>query len=235
MHISGNNYFFRENKIPSSYFFSSYCLSWGWATWRRAFQHYDPEIKLWPILRDTPWLQDVLGDPKAVEFWKRIYDLSHANIDNVNTWDYQWLFATWAYRGLSILPSTNLVSNIGFREDATHTRGATNKLANLPRSKMIFPLKHPPCMVRDKTADQIIFERTIMPRQPSLYEKLRGRCAAALPDPLRKSLSSLRSRLVSNSVTPKMVGCLQETSHKPNLDSCWHVVGAQLRCDLRNL
>jgi hypothetical protein len=201
MHISGNNYFFRENKIPFSYFFSCYCLSWGWATWRRAFQHYDAEIKLWPVLRNTSWLMDVLGDPRAVEHWKKLYDLSHASIDNVNTWDFQWLFAAWAHRGLSILPSTNVVSNIGFREDATHTRGATNKLANLPRSEMIFPLKHPPCMVRDKTADQIIFERTIMRREPSLYEKFRGKCAAALPDPVRKSLSSLRSRLVSNSLS----------------------------------
>jgi hypothetical protein len=201
MHISGNNYFFRENNIPFSYSFSCYCLSWGWATWRRAFQHYDPEIKLWPILRDTAWLEDVLGDPRAVEFWKKIYDLSHASIDNVNTWDFQWLFATWAHHGLSILPSTNLVSNIGFREDATHTTGATNRLANLPRLEMILPLKHPRCMVRDKTVDRIIFEQIIMPRQPSFYEKLRGKFAATVPDPLRKSLSALRSRLVSNSLS----------------------------------
>ena len=197
MHISGNNHFFRENKIPFSYFFSCYCLSWGWATWRRAFQHYDPEIKLWPMLRNTSWLPDILGGSSAAEHWERIFDLTYAGIDNVNTWDFQWLFATWAHRGLSILPSSNLVSNIGFREDATHTREVTNQLANLPRSEMTFPLKHPPCMVRDKTADQIISERVIMPRQPSLYEKLGGKIAAALPDSLRKTLSSLRSRLVS--------------------------------------
>jgi hypothetical protein len=200
MHISGNN-FFSQQRMPFSYFFSYYSLAWGWATWRRAFQHYDPEIKLWPVLRNTSWLMDVLGDPRAVEHWKKIYDLSHASIDNVNTWDFQWLFATWAHRGLSILPNTNLVSNIGFREDATHTRGATNTLANLPRLEMRFPLKHPPCMVRDKTVDQIIFERTIMPRQLSLYEKLRVKFAAALPDLVRKSLSSLKSRLVSNGLT----------------------------------
>ena len=192
MHISGDNYFLRESKVPFSYSFSCYCLSWGWATWRRAFQYYDPEIRLWPMLRDTSWLLDNLGDRSAASYWKMIYDRAYASIDNVNTWDFQWLFATWAHRGLSILPNTNLVSNIGFREDATHTKGVTDRLANLPRSGMIFPLKHPPCMVPDKKVDQAIFERAVLSPRPSPYDQLRQKCAF-LPAPLRKPLSLLFS------------------------------------------
>ncbi|MGE5305781.1 MAG: glycosyltransferase family 2 protein [Alphaproteobacteria bacterium] len=188
MHISGNN-FLGTSRGAFSYSFSCYSLSWGWATWRRAFQYYDPAIRLWPKLRDTSWLLDNLGDIRAVEYWKKIYDLSHTSIDNVNTWDFQWLFATWAHRGLSILPNTNLVSNIGFREDATHTRGATNRLANLPRSEIIFPLKHPVVVARNKKVDRAIFERLVLPPRPTIYDRLRRRCAAGLPDTLRRSLS----------------------------------------------
>jgi hypothetical protein len=199
MHISGDNYFFRETRIPFSYSFSCYCLSWGWATWRRAFQHYDPEIKQWPALRNTSWLADIVGNPRAIQHWAKIFDTAYAAAGSADYWDFQWLFATWAHRGLSILPNTNLVSNVGFREDGTHTRGARNTLANLPRSEMSFPLKHPLCMVRNKRTDEMIFEQTIMPRQRSLYEKLCGKFAAAMPDALRRSLASLRSR-VSNSL-----------------------------------
>jgi hypothetical protein len=195
MHISGNNWLFGQKQTSYSYFFSHYCLSWGWASWRRAFRHYDPEIKLWPVLRNTSWLVDVLGDARAVEHWQKLFDLTYAGIDNVNTWDFQWLFATWAHRGLSILPNINLVSNIGFGDEATHTRGATNRLANLPRSEMIFPLKYPPCIVRDRDADGIIFEQTMLPPAPSLYDKLRRKCATAVPASLRKSISSVRFRL----------------------------------------
>jgi hypothetical protein len=196
MHVSGNNWLFDQRQIPYSYLFSHYNLSWGWATWRRAFQHYELEIKLWPELRNTSWLLDVLGDPRAVEYWKNIFDLTYASIDNVNTWDFQWLFATWAQRGLSILPSANLVSNIGFGDNATHTKGTTHRLSKLPQSEMLFPLKHPPCMVRDKEADQLMFDQAIRPvRRLTLYEKMRRKSVEALPAPIRRSIASLKIKL----------------------------------------
>jgi hypothetical protein len=197
MHISGDNWYFGEKQKPFSYFFSCYCYSCGWASWRRAFQYYDPEIKLWPVLRNTSWLLDILGDARAVEFWKSKFELHYTTGIKNTGWDWPWLFACWAHRGVSILPSTNLVSNIGFREDATHTKSADDNRANVPLVEMIFPLSHPPCMVRDLEADQMIVEQVgLRPEPQDLYHKLRRKCAVALPDPLRKSISSLRSRLV---------------------------------------
>ena len=201
MHISGDNWLFGQKQIPYSYLFSHYCLSWGWASWRRAFRHYDPEIKLWPTLRNTTLLLDVLGDPRAVEYWKNIFDLTYAGIENVDTWDYQWLFTIWAHHGLSALPNTNLVSNLGFnREDAAHTKGGANDRRNrLTTPEMIFPLKHPPCMVRDREADQLMFDQTIRPLpQLNLYDKMREKCADALPAPLRRSLASLKTKLLQS-------------------------------------
>lgn len=199
MHISGDNWLFGQREISHSYYFSRYCLSWGWASWRRAFQLYDPEIKLWPALRKTSWLTDILGDPRSVEYWSEIFDWTHEGIDKVDTWDFQWLFTIWAHHGLSVLPSRNLVSNLGFnREDAVHTRGgARDPLNKLATAEMIFPLRHPACMVRDREADQTMFDQTIQPRGPSLYRKLREKCAAAVPFPVRRSISSLKSWLIS--------------------------------------
>ncbi len=194
MHISGDNWHFGQKPRPFSYFFSRYCYSCGWASWRRAFQYYDPEIKLWPTLRDTSWLLDILGDPRAVTFWERKFDLiSTTGIEN-NGWDWPWLFACWAHRGLSILPSTNLISNIGFGEDATHTKWTDDERANVPTVDMIFPLDHPPCMVWDRDADRMIVEQVGLRPQPrSFYRTLGRTCAAALPAPLRKFISSHRS------------------------------------------
>ena len=44
-------------------------------------------------------------------------------MEGVDTWDVQWILTTWRYRALSVRPNQNLVRNIGFRPDATHTYG----------------------------------------------------------------------------------------------------------------
>src|SRR5262249_27032187 len=181
-----------------SYFFSCYCCSWGWATWRRAFQYYDPDTKLWGTLRDTSWLFDILGDREAVEFWKSKFDCTYATgAVEANGWDWQWLFACWAHRGLSILPSTNLITNIGFGEAATHTKRTDDQRINMPAVEMIFPLKHPPYMVRDRETDQLIVEQIgLRPEPKDLYHQLRRTCVEALPPSLRKSLAYLRATLL---------------------------------------
>jgi hypothetical protein len=68
-------------------------------------------------------------------------------------WGYRWTFACWIQNGLTILPNVNLVSNIGFGEGATHTSSSKSKVANLPVEEMIFPLKHPPFLLRHVEAD----------------------------------------------------------------------------------
>jgi hypothetical protein len=203
MHISGDNWLFSRKRIPYSYFFSNFCLSWGWAGWRRAFRFYDPEMKLWPQLRNTTLLMDALGDKRAVAHWQNRFDMAHRGIDLVNTWDLQWLFTLWAHSGLSVLPNPNLISNLGLnREDATHTKGgATDPRNKQATGEMIFPLKHPPCVARDEEADRLMLDRTILPflhqrtSYRTLYGKLRRQCVDTLPTPLRELLASLKSKL----------------------------------------
>jgi hypothetical protein len=197
MHISGDNFLYGRKLTPFSYFFSCYGLSWGWASWRRAFQHYDREIKLWPAVRDTTWLLDICGNSTAVEHWKGIFDRAYAEGGHNDYWDFQWVFACWVQRGLSILPNINLISNIGFGADATHTGNPEHKLANLATGEMLFPLNHPPHVVRHAKTDQIILEQLLFPQQPTFYGKLRQKCATTLPAPIRQLVSSLRSRFVS--------------------------------------
>ena len=62
-------------------------------------------------------------------------------------------FANWIRNRVGILPAVNLISNIGFGAQATHTV-RTNDLANLPVSPMHFPLLHPVGIIKNVTADQ---------------------------------------------------------------------------------
>jgi hypothetical protein len=55
-------------------------------------------------------------------YWNSV--LTKAVNGQLSTWDYQWVYTIWANNGLSINPSKNMISNIGFgNAAATNTKG----------------------------------------------------------------------------------------------------------------
>jgi hypothetical protein len=151
--ISAQNIQPKQRPTKYSYYFSRYSHCWGWATWRRAWQHYDLYIKLWQQVKAENLLRDILVDPKAVSYWQRKLQTIYENPTGI-TWDYQWTFACWMQGSLSITPNVNLVSNIGVGADSTHfDSGQEFSFINVPTQAMEFPLKHPPYLVRNVEAD----------------------------------------------------------------------------------
>lgn len=150
--ISGDNFQFGLRRNDDSYYFSKYNHIWGWATWRDRWQDsYDVNISHWPKIRDEGWIVDLVGNKTEANYWKGIFeDVYKGKID---TWDYQWTFACWLQRRLTILPNVNLISNIGFNDDATHTT-VQNKFANLPLSDMHYPLNHPDAKICNHLFDE---------------------------------------------------------------------------------
>jgi hypothetical protein len=164
--------------VPSghqSYYFSSFCHIWGWATWRRAWQLCDHEMKDWPQLRRIGWLKKKFESATAENFWRRHFDDSYGQkVGGLNTWDVPWSFSCWRNNMMSIVPRTNLVANIGFGADAAHTK-STTRAARLPTTPMPFPLQHPTEKMVNAAADRHIqenFFEGITPAQ-RLYWKLR--------------------------------------------------------------
>lgn len=153
MVISGNHFHGTAHKPSHSYFFSRYNHCWGWASWRRAWQLYDHEMSLWPELRKSDWLLGVGSGSRFFKHcWTETFDQAYAG--KVDSWAYRWTFSCWAQNGLTILPARNLVANIGFGEDATHTQGSNHGGSNLQLEALDFPLAHPLDMVRDVVADR---------------------------------------------------------------------------------
>ncbi len=151
MLISGQNLQLGQKRRHYSYYFSRYNHCWGWASWKRAWQHYDDSMKLWPKVRDEHWLYDLLENEHAFRYWSATFQRLYEGFD---TWDYPWLFACWINQGLTVLPNVNLVSNLGFGAEATHTKNPDTILANMAVEEILFPLKHPPFVIRDTQADK---------------------------------------------------------------------------------
>mgnify|MGYP001191848997 CR=1 FL=1 len=167
MHIAGQNLLGGARQTSDSYFFSNYCVSWGWATWKRAWRHHDLTVRNWPALRDTSWLEGILGHPDVVAFYKKAFAEAYSRQGDIHYWDYQWAFACWSQKGLSILPTVNVVFNIGFgHPDATHTTKASIPGAATSAEEMVFPLRHPSCVRRNQEADRNIVMKALLPSLP---------------------------------------------------------------------
>jgi hypothetical protein len=154
--IAAQNAQLEKKRTDYSYYFSSYSHCWGWASWKRAWQQYDLQIKLWPEVKESNILKDILIDSKAVNYWTSIFNSIYENPTGI-TWDYQWTFACWMQGGLNIIPNVNLISNVGVGADSTNFNSSKEySFINLPTESMKFPLKHPPFKVRNLEADKFI-------------------------------------------------------------------------------
>jgi hypothetical protein len=154
--ISGNNFEMGRKDSNSSYYFSRYNHVWGWASWRRAWKHYDFNISKWPDIRDGKFLSGVLDGGESVRYWTEVFNQVYKG--KIDTWDYQWLFTCWSQNGLTILPEVNLISNIGFGADATHTT-EVSPFSNLPVKAVNFPLVHPQFIMRNADVDGLTHKK----------------------------------------------------------------------------
>ncbi len=147
-HISGCNH--NINSKEDSYYFSHHIHIWGWASWSRAWKHYDPIMTAWPDFKRLVDLEEFFGSreekERRVTNWDRTYD------GTIQSWDYQWSFNVLSNGGLSILPSQNLVENLGFGDSATHTK--EEGPGKLEGHDIHFPLRHPKFVVRNNKLDR---------------------------------------------------------------------------------
>jgi hypothetical protein len=171
--ISGDDFRWRKTPPQHSYEFSRYPLIWGWATWRRAWRHYDADLRAWPSLRASGWLEEFLGDSYAAKYWAHQFDRVEAGLE---AWDYVWVLSCWINGGLTAVPTTNLVSNLGFRGDATHTvdHDGRHPFAAMATEPMPWPLRHPSAVTRDEETDGFLEDVVFSGNLRRTFERLRA-------------------------------------------------------------
>jgi hypothetical protein len=122
--ITGCNQLNTWKEDIQDYHYAFYGSYWGWASWRRAWKHYDVTMPQWK----EPDVRRLIGNLINHREYFKIRTLEWDNLlAGLNSsWDYQWTFAHFLNNGLSIVPSRNLITNIGTqREDAVHMTGET--------------------------------------------------------------------------------------------------------------
>lgn len=158
MHIGGNNFlngWLKDNDY--SYYFSRSGHIWGWATWRRAWEKFDFNISLYKKLKERGQFDGFFLNPLERRYRMSKFDETVGRNGRADWWDYQWDFARYVNSGLAIVPAVNLVKNIGFGTDATHTLNKDSEASMLQANEIDLPLTHPPFMVRDLDSEQRYF------------------------------------------------------------------------------
>jgi hypothetical protein len=158
--VSGGNLQFGWQRGSGSYYFSKYTHIWGWASWRRAWKHYDRDLTLWPAFRDQGLLTQFFETPGEQEYWRNSFQWVHEG--SLDTWDVSWTFTAITHGMLQVVPNVNLISNIGFGANATHTH-VVGVHANMPTQPIEFPLVHPMFVLADIEADRYIAQDQLAP------------------------------------------------------------------------
>lgn len=140
MHVSGSNLEASGVKRQASYYFSSLPVIWGWATWRRAWKHYD--VRLTDL---DEFAEKSKESNKFISSYERKTLLFRFNMVKyaMHTWDWQWIYCLKKEGGICITPSVNLISNIGFghvEATATVEISSNSKLPTQEIGQIIDPV-----------------------------------------------------------------------------------------------
>ena len=196
MHVAGSQLLRDPPAWSASYHFSRYVHIWGWATWRRAWRNFDVELREWHDLDHggrEERLHEMFADEPERRYWRYVWD----NTGEIEAWSPQWSYVLLAREGLAANPNSNLISNIGFGEDATNAIEDPLGIAARPLDGMHFPLKHPDSIERDAAADAAVshFFRLQEPPEPpkaplrhrawAATLRAGGRALDFVPEPIR--------------------------------------------------
>lgn len=153
--VSGENYLSDDSMFEKAdYTFSLRTETWGWATWKRAWEKCDFRLRAWPVYKK----EKVLSHTYYMKYFDELEYMTR-QLDNIyrqrdrSIWDYQWRFHMIINSGLCIVPRRNLITNIGWGETATHTK-FKSKVWDVPTGGLHFPLQHPACVIANADFDR---------------------------------------------------------------------------------
>ena len=110
MQVAG--YMFPVNiKSDKDAFFMPLTTSWGWATWRRAWKHFDPDAKGYDILTNNTEMRRSFDINSKYHYFKMLESQKNNKVDS---WAIRWYLSVFLLKGLVLYPRLTLVENLGF-------------------------------------------------------------------------------------------------------------------------
>jgi hypothetical protein len=169
MSISASNFQSKEWG-EGDYYFSRYPANWAWATWRRAWQHFDFSMQdLDQFTAPDGGFNRIKLSSEERRYWLRFF--CGLQSGKYTFWDAKWLYSIWKRNGIAITPNFNLSTNIGYGESATHTKDRTQTHA-IPIDPLRDALKDPPSLEIQTAADHYLYLNFYKPSLSGLFKSV---------------------------------------------------------------
>lgn len=117
MEISGYMYPIKDKSNLDESFFFRVANSWGWATWERAWRHFDSDIHR---LTENFTKDDIkrFTIDHSENYWKQVNQFKAGKI---NSWAIRWYLSIFNKNGLTLYPRESMIQNIGTDGSGTHS------------------------------------------------------------------------------------------------------------------
>ena len=145
-------------QCEASYGYSRYMVTGAWAGWRRTWKGFDLDMHTWDAWLFRKQVKFLTGSINEANWW--YWKLKEIQVDTSKKsyWDYQMQMHLFRNNAVTIHPQKNLISNIGFDAEGTHT------LKNDGRGDRevypILPLVHPKTITINNFMDVDCFGKT---------------------------------------------------------------------------
>lgn len=168
MQVCGSNFQRGHQRGEASYYFSMFSYIWGWATWRRAWKHYNYTLS---NIKDVSELHlDTYTSNSGIKrYWSHTFLFSKKQ--QFNTWDYQWALCILKQKGLSLVPNVNLVTNIGNTDNSTHSSADDHSWTVNQQAGELVEFVHTKSVEVNREADAYFYDQALKPNN-NLVQKV---------------------------------------------------------------
>lgn len=175
MLISSFNPLSRTHKSSASGF-TRYANIWGWASWKRAWSHYDLEMRWARYAPLSKWIKHyglILG--LYMRYCCKKLNRSYQDTGTWHTWDYQWNFALFQYDSYALVPYVNLTKNVGIGiGDGTHyTADSSDPFEHTETGRMPAPYSYPSRLKKDRTLSRWTLQQVLIARIHGLKSRMK--------------------------------------------------------------
>ena len=163
-------------QCEASYDFSRYMVTGAWAGWRRTWQGFDLDLEDLDARAFRKHVLQLTNNRAEANWWFSIVKEIQQDKGKKSYWDYQMQIHLFGDSAMTIHPQCNLVSNIGFDGEGTHTLSNYDNRGNR-KVFPILPLTHPAKQIVDKKRDAYCWAKAQSKGWPKdtisyIYEKL---------------------------------------------------------------
>lgn len=117
--ISGHT-FNLSSLNKNSAMFLPFTTSWGWGTWKRAWDKFEINSNDWGTLFTDNSLRNDFNLKGTYKYDKMLKSQIEGSIDS---WAIRWYWTVFINKGLVLFPPYTLVNNLGFDGSGTHGKG----------------------------------------------------------------------------------------------------------------